>query len=465
MQFTVDEINVIVSGRNRCGTRQSVRGVTTDSRTVQPGQVFVAICGEHHDGHDHVHEAFARGAVAAIVQNEVSGTAEHGVILVDNTVAALGQLATAHRARLRARVVAITGSNGKTTVKEMIGHVLAGAGPCVRAKRSFNNHLGVPLTLLQATQEHTAVVLELGSNAPGEIAMLAAIARPDVAVITGIGSAHLAGFRNLNGVMHEKLSLLDHLEPDGHAVVNIDAPDMTDHLPSDCLLTTTGLRPDADIHAQRLWKSPRGIHVLLQNGVELTAPLLGQHNGLNLLSAYAAARACGIDQTMIVDRLATTPQPPMRLETQRFGHLTVINDCYNANPTSTLAALDVLEDFDVSGRRVAILGDMGELGIGSERMHAAIGERIGRGKIDLLLGVGAMSYNTCVAARKAGRVGLQSHAFSNLSELRSVLAELLQSNDTVLLKASRSGQLERLLEPLEEFGRHHGETPSALRTL
>ncbi len=411
-------------------------GVSIDSRAIQPMQVFVAIRGEQFDGHDYIESAIKRGATFAIVQRDggASSAAKrdprlagelarpYPMLRVDDTVKALQQLATAWRKELAAggcKVIAVTGSNGKTTTRNLIHHLLSARFHGTQSPKSFNNHLGVPLTLLAARADDDFVVAEVGTNHPGEIAPLAEILRPDAAVITTIGQAHIGNFGTRSAIEKEKRSLYDHVAPGGLKV----QPD---------------LQPD-DALVGRL-------------------PLPGAHMRRNAQAAAVVAQWMGMDKSMIAQRLANAPPLEGRWQTMRLGRVTVIHDAYNANPDSAIAAIDLLVTMRLSAeeggassaakraaaarRRVLVLGDMRELGEHSAAAHRRVGAhyRKLRDGGDLLITIGA-------DARLAGG----EHAFdAEAADMPDRVAALLREGDLVLLKGSRAVRLERLIPAIEE---------------
>ena len=392
-----------------------------------------------------------------ILSNAARFTAElvvPQIIVVDDPIIALGQLAAYHRRQLAADVIAVTGSNGKTTTKAMIAHLLSASRKGRAAERSYNNAIGVPLTMLSAGTEDEFLVVEIGSNAPGEIDRLSSMAQPDIAVITSIGPAHLEGLGDVQGVITEKFAVLDHLNPGGMAVVNIDEPVVRDrlHRSYDFNLVTTGFEASADLRAADVRTS--GISIAFSiNGhcaVEMTIP--GRHNAGNALAGYAVARRLGITTEQIVERLSTFKLPEQRLQMIQHGSITIISDCYNANPASVRTAIDVISSMDAPGRRVAIIGDMRELGHHSRPLHQELGRMIAASGVDVLVSVGEYADIVCASAGAARPRGLEMHASKTVDQLSRRITTLLKPQDIVLLKASRALKLERLVGEIESVG-------------
>ncbi len=456
--LTLAEILTATGGQTLAEARPySVTGLSIDSRTVRSGDLFVAIQGEHHNGHDYVIESLQKGAMFAMVhdweqfRNHESASQ---IIRVDQTRSALGRLAAYYRRQLPATVIAVTGSNGKTTTRNMIAHVLSGKmkGRC--SHKSFNNDVGVPLTIFSAEATDDFLVVELGTNAPGEIAALAAMVNPGVAVITGISPAHLQGLGSLEGVAQEKLSLLRFLQKRGLAVLNIDSLPLLERLPTltETRVVTVGFHEKSDLRITGFRQEPSGVRFTINRRFHVVLSMLGRHNCNHAAAAMAVGRRLGMDNADIIERLATFAPSEMRLQMLRFGSLTIINDCYNANPDSSSAALGVLDDLEVSGRRVAILGDMLELGEASRKYHEQLGERVAASRADVLLCVGDFSEIVCGSAHRTGGPPMLIQSRRNITELAEELEQWLQPNDTILIKGSRGMQLEKCLDKMKAIG-------------
>lgn len=412
-----------------------VPGVSTDTRSLRPGDVFFALRGPSFDGHAFVEEAFRRGAAAAVVERELRAPGLQ--VRVEEVLSALGALAAARRRELPARVVAITGSNGKTTTKDMVAHLLGRDRRVVRAQGSFNNFVGVPLTLLAADEETEFVILEVGTNHPGEIARMAAVARPDAAVITSVGRSHLEGLGSVEGVAVEKAALLDFLAEDGFAVLHDDPRILSRaRLPGERRITF-GFAAGADLRAEEVEPGLR----FRARGVEFRLGLLGDWNALNALAACAVAMKWGVDLPECARRLADFRGPRMRMEwTEREG-VTVVNDAYNSNPESAARAVGEFSRLSPAGRKVAVIGDMLELGTAEREQHRALGELLARSAVDVVVGVGTR----CRAMLEAVGTGKELHSFGSVEEMGPRVAELIKAGDAVLLKGSRGMGLERLV--------------------
>ncbi len=436
-------------------------GLSPDSRRIAPGQVFCAIAGERFDGHQFIQQAIDAGAAMVMVEQEAclegvrTGTA--AVLLVDKTVSALGRLASAYRRRLGAKVIAVTGSAGKTTTKQMIHAVLASRYVGKASPRSYNNHIGVPLTLLAVEPRDRYVVVEVGSNAPGEIAALGRIVEPDIAIITHVGLAHVEKLGTLADVAREKAALLTSLREGGLAIVNGDIESLQGHLKVAPNLIRFGRSDACDLRLTDCHPTPGGARFTVNGRAAFELPLLGEHNAVNALAAVAAGRHMNLDDDQIAAGLREVAPPNMRLNVRRLGQgeraITIINDAYNANPDSAAAALAVLAAYPTSGRRIAVLGDMLELGQQAPPLHRALGERVTGSGIDAAVFIGRAGL---FAAEAAARVWDESkvHAIAAWDDQTADhVASLIRPGDTVLLKGSRAMGLERLVPAIEHrFG-------------
>jgi UDP-N-acetylmuramoyl-tripeptide--D-alanyl-D-alanine ligase len=435
-----------ISGRpDREFGDRDVRGISTDTRTLRAGDVFFALKGPRFDGHGFVPEAFARGACAAVVERAAGGAGLE--VVVGDAGAALEALAAAWRMTLRARVVGVTGSNGKTTTKEMIGHLLSKDRRVVRSQGSFNNSVGLPLTLFGAGPEDEVLVLEIGTNHPGEIARLGRIARPDAAVITSVGASHLEGLGTVEGVADEKASLLGFLRGGGLAVVHDDPRILSRvSLPPEKVVTF-GLSPGSDLHPEGLEPLPggKGMRYFVR-GVEFRLGLLGDWNVLNSLAASAIAMSCGVPLPECARRLADFKPPKMRMERLDVAGVTVINDAYNSNPESASRAVREFSRLESAGRKVAVIGDMLELGEASEEYHRRLGTILSGCAVDVVAGVGPR----CRALLEEVDGGRQKLGFESVDDVRPRMDDLFRPGDLVLLKGSRGVGLERLIKWLGE---------------
>ncbi|MDP3702790.1 MAG: UDP-N-acetylmuramoyl-tripeptide--D-alanyl-D-alanine ligase [Candidatus Omnitrophota bacterium] len=440
-------------------------GVSIDSRSLTSGQTFVAIRGLRYDGHRFLEHAAHSGASSLIVSHLVTptnGSSSLPTILVDDTTEALADLARFHRRLLGSSVVAITGSCGKTTTKELLAHLLGEPDTVLKTHGTQNNHIGVPLTLLRMAPEHEHAVVELGSNHPGEIAALASIVEPETALITNVGPSHLEFFGSLMEVLHEKLSLLEALPPDGCAVLPGDQLDVCleaqHYLPHGVRVVTFGTTDRCDIQAVDIQRSAEGMVIRLRDHADQwTVPLLGYHNAENALAAIACAWAMGVPLSAAKQRLASFAPIPMRSQLIRCNGLTILNDCYNANPLSFARALETLRDLAVR-RKVAIVGDMLELGAYAEAAHQAIGRLATQLGIDAVIAVGEYADHVARGVREGRSEAIAT--YRTVPELLQALPAMLQEGDGLLIKGSRKLNLEQITEFLLQRDRGaHGELP------
>ena len=438
-------------GLRAAGEDVAFRGVSTDSRTTPAGALFVAVRGPRFDGHDFLGAAAARGAAAALVERAPDAPAPMPFILVRDSVRALGELAAAWRTRLRDLVlVGITGSNGKTTVKEMVAAILGTLGPVSATRGNLNNEIGVPLTLCGLDAGHRSAVVELGANHRGEIASLTALARPSVGVITQCAPAHLEGFGSVEGVARAKGELFEGLPGDAAAVVNAD--DAFAELwralarPRRCI--SFGAGADADVRV-RAHSGAGRTHVSLHTpagSAEIDLALAGVHNAFNAGAAAAAAIAAGADLDAIREGLASVRPAKGRLESKcGLRGAEILDDTYNANPASLLAGLRVLGAKPAP--RWLVLGDMAELGPDGASLHAQAGCDARRHGVERLLAVGELS------AEAARTFGAGATHFPDCAALVDLLRDELPDGATVLVKGSRSMAMERVVEAIAREAR------------
>jgi UDP-N-acetylmuramoyl-tripeptide--D-alanyl-D-alanine ligase len=474
--FSAAELREATGGAVRAAAPGAARGVSTDSRAIGEGELFVALVGPSFDGHDFLGEAFRRGAWGAVVERGALGREQVGrqlaawpgraVVAVGDTGRALGDLAAFHRRRLPVRVVGITGSNGKTTTKEMAAAVLGRRWRVHKTAGNFNNLVGLPLTLLRLGAEHEVAVLEMGMNRPGEIRRLAEIAAPEIGVVTNVTAAHLEGLGTLAGVIAAKAELLEALGAAGTAVLNADDPStpaLAASFRGRRLLF--GRSPAADVRAEQIAAGPHGTAFTLATAAgraRVELGVFGEHNVLNALAAAAAGIALGADLAAVRDGLAVAQGVGMRFELRAYAPgVTVINDAYNANPASMRAALRTLGSVPRPGRLAVVLGDMLELGDQARAAHAALGREAAAAGPDLLLVVGEFRDTVAAAAREAGLAAPAVLAAADADAAARVLGPWLRAGDLVLLKGSRGMRLERVLAGLRAAGALGEPLPAA----
>ena len=421
-------------------------GVSIDSRAIKPGQLFIALTGPRFDGHDYLNDVANLGAAGALVEREVADCALPQ-LLVKDARQALGQLGAMNRAAFTHPVAAITGSSGKTTVKEMLASILRTRGSVLATRGNLNNDLGVPLTLLELAPEHTAAVIELGASRLGEIAYTVAMTKPHVAVLNNAGTAHVGEFGGPEKIVEAKGEIIEGLEADGIAVLNLDDKAFAiwkARAAGRQVLTFALSNVSADFYASDLDRDARGCPAFILHSPEgeerVQLNLLGTHNVANALASAAAAHALGVSLSGIVAGLGAVQPVKGRTVAQLASNgMRVIDDTYNANPTSMCAAVDILAGF--SGRTVLVLGDIGELGEWAEQGHRDVGE-YARGKVCALYAVGPLM------AHAVNAFGEQAWHFSTQAELIKALEAEQDKNTTILIKGSRSAAMENIVAAL-----------------
>ena len=445
--WTAGQLAEAARGRLVAGRSDQLVGpLCLDSRRVERGDTFLAIVGPRFDAHTFLPDVLRRGAAALVVSRLPDLLPPVPTILVEDTVRALGEIAATHRQRFAIPVIAVTGSCGKTTTKEFIAQLLSRFRRVLKTEGTQNNHIGLPLTLLKLSSEHEVAVVELGSNHPGEIAYLAAMARPTIAVITNIGPAHLEFFGSLEGVRQEKLSLLEALRPGGLAIVPGDQLDVLlgakTRLHPEISLLTFGTSDQCGVQAIEIRRAGACAYLQLRDlPGEFCISVPGAHNVENALAALATAKALGFDLATVQDRLHDCVTLPMRSELVHRNGITVLNDCYNANPLSFARALETLRGLDVQ-RRVVVAGDMLELGSYAPVAHQAIGRLAAQCGADYIFSVGRFASEVARGACEARHPG--ARAFDSVPEVLHQLSSLLREGDGVLIKGSRNLHLEQV---------------------
>ena len=449
-------------------------GVGIDSRENLKEFVFLAIRGERTDGHAYLTAAARAGATLLVVEREVDLREippAVGVMKVDRTRAALVRLARAHRRSLKTtKVIAVTGSAGKTTTKRLIQSVLAPhlTGTC--APRSFNNDIGVPLTLLGASPRDRYVLVEIGTNAPGEIARLAQLAEPDIAVITMIGHSHLEGLGSVEAVIREKAAILNHLREEGWAIVNADCPQLRGYLKPVENTVLFGEAEDGDLRLTDRGEADGGWWFRINDRTRFRLALPGRHNAVNALAVVAVARRMGLNEPQIDEGLSRATAEEMRFVRQRVGGIDLFNDAYNANPESMAAALETFVELTAdAARRIVVLGDMLELGDQARQLHAELGERLirlhRRAPIARLILIGSAMRAAADALAEAGLSDRLDYLDALNERATRRIAESFERGDAVLVKGSRGMALERIVDERGSSGRKQTNGGAVLSTV
>ena len=449
MQIALRELALLLPAQ-LLGAELEISSVSTDSRAQQPGALFVALVGEYFDGHDFAAEAVARGAAALLVTRKLDLPVPQ--LLVADSLTAYCRLAGWWRLRWRGRLLAITGSVGKTTTKELCAAILGQLGPTLASRANDNNRIGVAQTLLRLRPEHHYAVVEIGTSTPGEIAASANIAKPGCALLTRLAPAHLEGLGTMANVVQEKSDLLRHLDHNGGAILLRD----DEHYPSLCKVA--GARPslsyslanaEADYFALRWRAQANSIDCtasLAGAPTELELPLVGEHNLVNALGASAASAYLGANPAAIVKGLAQSVAPANRLQVLELGAVRIIADCYNANPASMAAALDYWQQRP-EPQKYAVLGDMRELGAASAAEHRKLGQRLGAMHYAGIHGLGpGMQLALAELPAKAKARAHESYEELAAAFLGLLAAAQAQRPSLILIKASRAARFERLIE-------------------
>ena len=423
--------------------------VSTDSRTLKRGELFVALRGENFDGHNFVESAAKAGAAGAIVESNWNGKVPENFALIraKDTLHAYQQLAGNYRKSLSLKAVAITGSNGKTSTKDFAAAVLARRFRVTKTEGNYNNHVGLPRTILEATAQHEVAVWEIGMNHPGEVAALSKLAAPDVAIITNIGIAHIEFMGSREAIAAEKGALVEAVGAEGTVILNADDPltkSMAARTHAKVILAGT---TEGTIRASEISQSGSGTDFTILEGAHrcrAQLPVPGLHMVQNALLAVAAGRVFGVSLEECAAGLAAAPLAKARLQIKKIGGVEFIDDSYNANPDSMKAALRTLAELPAEGKRIAIFGEMRELGAASQRGHREVGETAATLKIDQLITIGNMAAEIAHGAKDAG---LKNTAIvESTAEAAQLLGEIAVPGDLVLIKGSRLARTERVIE-------------------
>ena len=412
-------------------------GWSTDTRTLEPGDLFIALHGPNHDGHEHLSTAFEKGAIAAIVDRDIPATSL--AFRVPDTLEALQTLAKWARQQWNGDIVAVTGSAGKTTTKEIIARLLSSEFKTGKTEGNFNNHVGLPLSILRLPGDTKIAVLELGMNHAGEIRDLAQIAKPRIAVVTNVGPAHIENFANgIEGIAAAKRELVEALPDKGTAVLNADDPHVAAmHTAHNGKTITYGIVSNANVQARDLQLHDDHVEFTVEK-IKFRSPVAGRHNVLNILAGIAVGLEYGLALPQLAEAATTLPLLKMRGERKVRNGVTIWDDCYNANPDAMRAMLDVLKDTQAN-RRIAVLGEMRELGAWSERLHSDVGRYAASAGIDFLIAIHGDAQYTAAQHPAAQFV----HDPEAAGEL---LKQIARPGDAILFKGSRGTHVEKALE-------------------
>ena len=461
-QITLDELVKVVQGETLLGhyaRDQMISGISIDSRKIGKRNLFVAIAGDRFDGHKFVKEAVEEGAQAAIIAKDKKHTIDQevfnkiAVVLVEDTKKALRDMASWHRKKFDIPTVAVTGTNGKTTTKDMIAEVLSSRFKVLKSPKSYNNLIGVPLTLFQLNSSSEALVVELGMSSPGEIGILTKISNPDIGVITNIGPAHLESMQSTEKIAQAKFELPDNMSIPKTLILNADDCILAKRIKQkkeDERVISFGIKKKADFVADRIEMNGDG-YISFRANKDLTIKLglLGIHNVYNALAAFAVGSLIEVDPQEIKQKLERYTPSELRMELVQIGNIRVINDSYNANPVSMEKALETLKRIKTGGRKITVLGDMLELGEKSIDFHLEVGRKVAQFGVDLLVVVGELAHFIGQGAKEAGMNSGDILTFENNQKVSFYLLENLKEGDLVLVKGSRKMKTEEVVLSLK----------------
>jgi len=453
MKYQARQIASATGGYLLSGDPQAwISGISTDTRTIKEGDLFIALKGDNFDGHAFIEKALTKGACGAVVMEEDTRFPSM-IMLVDDTLVALGDIAAWIRNRYSLSIVGITGSTGKTTVKELCSSILSLQGPCLKTMYNFNNLIGVPSSLFELDSNHEFAVIEMGTNRFGEIDRLSTITRPTVSILTNINPVHLNGLRNISGIIKEKQTIFKNTIPSGTAVLDPYQQYMDQvFIPEHLSLKTYSMKEKADITLKEItYQGLDGSDIIIDlagTPLPVHVPLPGRHNISNALAAAACAYSLDIDPENIALGIKNAQFPGMRSEIISLGSISIINDCYNANPASMKAALEMLLSSH-HGYKVAVLGDMLELGNYALYWHKELGKWVAQSGINRLVVIGEMANILAEAALEEGMNNAAVHIARDMEDIFRNLSDLVDKNAIVLVKASRALHLDLVVNHLK----------------
>ncbi|SDB97179.1 UDP-N-acetylmuramoyl-tripeptide--D-alanyl-D-alanine ligase [Shouchella lonarensis] len=430
----------------------TITGVAIDSRKVVPGNLFIPLQGNHSDGHAYIEQAIENGASAALWQKDATNApTDFPLILVEDTLKALQQLAYAYRNQLKATFIGITGSNGKTTTKDMITNILATAYKVGKTAGNYNNEIGVPLTLLDLDEDVEMAVIEMGMGRPGDIRFLTDIVQPHIGIITNIGHAHIVNLGSLENIAAAKMELVAGIQPEGILLWNGDQPVLKEQVDKHDLRTKTfGAAPTNDFHVKNVSPYEGGSHMTISDSPFIfDVPFPGYHQAMNALTAIALARLVHLTDEHIQSGLHTPIPADKRNDVRTIGHITILDDTYKSNPESVRAALQTLYSIKTEAKKFFIMGDMIDMGDEAIQLHQQVADECTPEQLDGVFGLGELTSYTILAAEKTFGTAKARH-FDQEESLMKHLRSLTNEPCILLFKASRALQFERLVEALEE---------------
>lgn len=439
MEFGLTDVAQALGFRMKSDAR--ITGWSIDSRTVAPGDLFFALRGPNHDGNVYVGEVLRKGAVAAVANEG----AQANVMVVPDTLEALQSTAIWALGQWGGEVIGVTGSAGKTSTKDVIAALLGAVMPAGKTIGNLNNHVGVPLSILRLPSEARVAVLEMGMNHAGEIRTLCAIAKPRIGVVTNVGHAHMEAFDSIEGVAAAKRELIESLRPDGVAVLNADDPLVSKFGAAHRGRTITfGIDSPADIRAERVQVTDHGVSFTV-DGVAFESAVVGRHSVSNILAGLAVASIFGISPAQLTEIVKNLAASSMRGQRLVQDGVVILNDCYNSNPDAARVMIDVLRETPAQ-RRIAVLGEMLELGRWSESLHRDVGSYVAKSGIDVLVGIRGAACHLVDAARQAGLAENAAFFFPDATAAGEHLRRMARPGDVILLKGSRGTHVEHALE-------------------
>jgi UDP-N-acetylmuramoyl-tripeptide--D-alanyl-D-alanine ligase len=459
IKLSLKELVQVTHGEliNKFTSAPTMKGISTDSRTLKRGNLFVTLKGEEHDGHEFIPEALGAGASCVLVRKDKAKDIDQklkekiALVAVDDTLRTLQDLAFWHRRKFDVKTVAITGSNGKTTTKDMVASVLSQKYKVIKSPRSFNTQVGVPLTLFDLDEHVEVLVVELGASMLGEIQRLTQISQPDIGVITNVSIAHLEFFESFENIVQAKFELLENMPEDKIAVLNSDDESLSVRVKKEKRrVVTFGIEKKAEFWAQEVSFTDKGeVNFVLNEKLPVQLKLIGRHNVYNALAALAVGTLLEIPSEKMTQILEDFTPPELRMRLLVFDGIRVINDSYNANPASVENALKTLNQMKASGRKIAVLGDMLELGKRSENFHKEAGNKVFDYGVDILVTVGNLSKFIAQGAKEKGLKNSSVISFDDKKNAIEYLCQNLKEGDLILVKGSRKMKLEDLVESLK----------------
>ena len=454
IDFSVTDILRSTSGKliNQ-GSENSCKRISTDTREIEVGDLFIALIGDNFDGHKFLSDAYDKGCRMCVVSDRnINVPPKMTAVLVDDTLTALGSIATFYRRSLSVKIIAITGSNGKTTTKDILAQLLNQSFNIAMTQGTKNNLIGVPQTIFAITPHHDIAVIELGINRFGEMERLGEITKPDIAILTNIGASHLEQLKTEDGVFKAKSELFKKLKENGKIIANKNDP-YFDRIKTNHNIVSFGIDNDADYCANNLTTTDNGtkidIFIRGENQGTLFLPIKGTHNVSNFMAALAGAMEHGVSWEKIKETVVDLSLPEMRMDISVCEKITIINDAYNANPASVSVAIEELKRIKTTGKKIFVFADMFELGEKSEAYHREIGKIINSSDINILITIGELAKYTYEETSENPEIS--AFRCKNHNDVLSVLKKSLSPHDVVLFKGSRSNRLEKIVNNLKNY--------------